>query len=341
MRGVLEIPENLLPIQAALAQGLARVQTRFDAHLESDLPPVARLCRHVERYRGKMLRPSLTLLCGLAAAGRATDFDAAMTENQISVAAVCEMVHMATLVHDDVLDEADTRRSGQTVNRLHGNETAVMLGDLLIASAFRLCATIDAPTALAVGRASVELCEGELLQLHHRDSWSIDEPTYFEIINRKTAALIAVACELGAIHAGATPALAASHAAFGRHLGIAFQIQDDLLDILGERSTLGKPVHKDLEKGKPTLPIIHHLAATSTRERSRMLDLLDHAAVEMTPEIAHRIAVALESTGSIDHARQTAKSLVAKAIDELSHIPESPARALLRVMTDAVISRSR
>lgn len=341
MRGVLEIPENLLPLQAALAQGLARVQTRFDAHLESDLPPVARLCRHVERYRGKMLRPSLTLLCGLAAAGRTTDFDAAMSENQVSVAAVCEMVHMATLVHDDVLDEADTRRSGQTVNRLHGNETAVMLGDLLIASAFRLCATIDAPTALAVGRASVELCEGELLQLHHRDSWSIDEPTYFEIINRKTAALIAAACELGAIHAGATPALASSLAAYGRHLGVAFQIQDDLLDILGERSTLGKPVHKDLEKGKPTLPIIHHLAATAPRERRRMLDLLDNAAVEMTPDVADRIAAALESTGSIAHARQFARSLVAKAVAELSLVPESPARALLRVMADAVVSRSR
>ncbi len=341
MRGVLEIPENLWPLQAALVKGLERVQTRFDAHLESDLPPVARLCRHVERYRGKMLRPSLTLLCALAAGGRAADFDTAISDSQVSVAAVCEMVHMATLVHDDVLDEADTRRSGQTVNRLHGNETAVMLGDLLIASAFRLCAAIDAPTALAVGRASVELCEGELLQLHHRDSWSIDEPTYFEIIKRKTAALIAVACELGATHGGASPSLAASMAAFGRHLGIAFQIQDDLLDILGERSTLGKPVHKDLEKGKPTLPIIHHLAATSPSERSRMLDLLDHAAVEMTPEIAHRIAVALESTGSIDHARQAAKSLVAKAITELSQIPESPARALLRVMADAVVSRSR
>ncbi|MCC6229100.1 MAG: polyprenyl synthetase family protein [Phycisphaerales bacterium] len=341
MRGVLEIPENLLPLQAALAQGLARVQSRFDSHLESDLPPVARLCRHVERYRGKMLRPSLTLLCGLAAGGRSTDFDAAMTEVHVSVAAVCEMVHMATLVHDDVLDEADTRRSGQTVNRLHGNETAVMLGDLLIASAFRLCATIDAPTALAVGRASVELCEGELLQLHHRDSWSIDEPTYFEIINRKTAALIAVACELGAVHAGADQQLAASLASFGRRLGVAFQIQDDLLDLLGERSILGKPVHKDLEKGKPTLPVIHHLATASSRERSRMLDLLDHAAIEMTHDDADRIAEALRSTGSIEHARHTAKSLVSKAIEELSRIPESPARDLLRVMADAVVSRSR
>lgn len=341
MRGVLEIPENLLPLQAALAQGLERVQARFDGHLESDLPPVARLCRHVERYRGKMLRPSLTLLCGLAATTRAADFDAAFTENQISVAAVCEMVHMATLVHDDVLDEADTRRSGQTVNRLHGNETAVMLGDMLIASAFRLCATIDAPTALAVGRASVELCEGELLQLHHRDSWSIDEPTYFEIINRKTAALIAVACELGAIHAGAGRPLAASLAAFGRHLGVAFQIQDDLLDLFGERSMLGKPVHKDLEKGKPTLPVIHHLAAASAHDRSRMLDLLDHAAIEMTHDLAHRIAVALESTGSIEHARSTAKAMVARAIVELAGIPESPARSLLQVMADAVVSRVR
>lgn len=341
MRGSLEIPENLLPLQAALTRGIERVQACFDAHLDSDLPPVARLCRHVERYRGKMLRPSLTLLCGLAADARAADFDAAITNQQVSVAAVCEMVHMATLVHDDVLDESDTRRSGQTVNRLHGNETAVMLGDLLIASAFRLCASIDAPTALAVGRASVELCEGELLQLHHRDSWSIDEPTYFEIINRKTAALIAVACELGAIHAGASPPLASSLAAFGRRLGVAFQIQDDLLDLMGERSMLGKPVHKDLEKGKPTLPVIHHLATASPRDRSRMLDLLDHAAIEMTPDVADRIARALDSTGSIEHARRRAGTLVSQAVAELDHVADSPARALLRVMADTVVARSR
>ncbi len=341
MRGVVEFPENLLPLQARLTQELERVQARFDAHLDSDLPPVSRLCRHVERYRGKMLRPSLTLLCGLAASGNSADVDAALSENHISVAAVCEMVHMATLVHDDVLDEADTRRSGQTVNRLHGNEAAVMLGDLLIASAFRLCATIDAPTALAVGHASVELCEGELLQLHHRDSWSLDEPTYFEIIKRKTAALIAIACQLGAVHSGADPEIARALGDFGRHLGVAFQIQDDLLDLMGKRSTLGKPVHKDLEKGKPTLPIIHHLSVASPRERSRMLDLLDHAAIEMTPGVARQIAEALRSTDSIEHSRRHARSLVARAITELDRISASPARSLLRVMADAVVDRIR
>ena len=166
-----EIPESLAPLQEFLADALARVEARFDLQLRSDLPPVSKLCAHIERYRGKMLRPTLAILAGLAAHPRAADAPpgSIITEDHLLIAAVCEMVHMATLVHDDVLDEAETRRRGRTVNRLYGNEAAVILGDYLIASAYHLCSQLaDQAVALEVARVSMTLCAGELLQLHHR-----------------------------------------------------------------------------------------------------------------------------------------------------------------------------
>lgn len=257
----LHTPEAL---SRAVSLGLERVVERFDAQLLSPLSPVADLCRHVERYRGKMLRPTVALLSGIACSPDAdsAEPESLLTHELVSVAAVCEMVHMATLVHDDVLDEADTRRRGPTVNSLHGNEPAVILGDYLIAAAYHLCSQLDSQAAaLAIGRACMDVCAGELLQLHHRENFELDEPTYFEIVARKTGELVSVACELGARLApgGCAPGAPDALASFGRNLGIAFQIQDDLLDLTGEERVVGKSVGKDSEKGKLTLPLIHHL----------------------------------------------------------------------------------
>ena len=171
MQGVIDLPEELRPVADLVAARLLDVSTRFDAQLESDLPPVNQLCKHIERYRGKMLRPTLVILCGAAAHPKAGDGELAslVTDDHATLGAVCEMVHMATLVHDDVLDEAETRRRGDTVNRLRGNETAVILGDYLIASAYHLCSGLGSQRyALAIGRASAVMCAGELLQLQLR-----------------------------------------------------------------------------------------------------------------------------------------------------------------------------
>ncbi|GJM19635.1 MAG: polyprenyl synthetase [Phycisphaeraceae bacterium] len=345
MRGVMDIPDELAPAAAAVGNALERVESTFAAALETDHKPVADLCSHVERYRGKMLRPVLAIASGLATHPNAElvfatgEPDALVNSEMVTVGAVVEMVHMATLVHDDILDEADVRRRGATVNNLHGNEPAVILGDYLIATAYHLCSTLpDRAYSLAVGRASQVVCAGELLQLHHREDWTLDEDRYFAIIEGKTGALTAVACELGARAAGAGDDARAALAQYGQTLGNAFQIQDDLLDLAGTEERVGKSVGKDLEKGKLTLPLIHHLRTANADQRARSLAWLDGASHGGDGEADLRAAI--QGTGSIDYARETAVRLVTRAKGELDVLPNTPARGLLGRLADAVTDRA-
>jgi octaprenyl-diphosphate synthase len=341
MNSLVDLPAHLAPLAEFLAGSLIKVQTIFDEELQSDLPPVSRLCRHIERYRGKMLRPTLVVLSGLAGHPKAPQgFDSLITNDHLTIAAVCEMVHMATLVHDDVLDEADTRRRGETVNRLYGNEAAVILGDYLIASAYHLCSGLPAQRAArAIGRASMVMCSGELLQLHHRNDYSLDEPTYFEIVERKTAELIATSAELGAAQSGADEQTCARLADFGRKLGVAFQIQDDLLDLTGTESVVGKPVGKDLEKGKMTLPLIHHLATAEARQRGRTLRALDEACSGDSPGASGEVLDALSQSGSLAYARTCAERYVAEATRLIGPLAPTDAKAMLLTMAQAVVTR--
>ncbi|MFT5423006.1 MAG: octaprenyl-diphosphate synthase [Phycisphaerales bacterium] len=347
MQGVLELPDNLVPLQTLVLGSLERVSTVFERELDSELPPVAEMCVHVERYRGKMLRPTLVFVAGLAASDNAAaslDAEAKglITPAHVTVAAVCEMVHMATLVHDDVLDEAEIRRRGSTLNTLRGNEEAVILGDYLIASAYHLCSQM--PTtgpARAIGRTSQVMCAGELLQLHHRNNWSLDEATYLEILEGKTGALIATACELGAQLSTDDSARSKALARFGLTLGVAFQIQDDLLDLTGDEGVVGKSVRKDLEKGKLTLPLIHHLGAASPEVRGRSLALIEAAAGRDGGEDAvGELIAAVGETGSLEASKAKARELVAQAKRSLEVLPPSPARDLLSMMADAVVDRA-
>lgn len=339
MHAALELPPELQPVQDFIFASLERVTTRFDEQLACELPPVQALCEHVERYRGKMLRPTLVLLCGLAASSHPDALE--LTPDHITLAAVCEMVHMATLVHDDVLDEADTRRRGATVNRLRGNEAAVILGDYLIASAFHLCSQVSSQEpALIVGRASMDMAAGELLQLHNRENNSIDEPTYFEIVRRKTGALIAAACRLGALASGALPVVCGACERFGSALGIAFQIQDDLLDLTGRPGVVGKNVGKDAEKGKLTLPVIHHLAECSPAQRAESIAVLARLAQGEHASAPGELVQALEATGSIEHARMEAVRYVRLARESLAGLKPSGPRSLLECLAEAAVDRA-
>src|SRR6202042_2831389 len=159
------------------------------------------LIKHVSRFRGKMLRPMLVLLAGKSCGSRE------LTDAHVTIATVVEMVHMATLVHDDVLDEAELRRKGATINHLRGNEAAVMLGDYLISHSYHLCSSLDSQYASRlIGRTTNQVCEGELLQIHNRNNLDLDEETYLQIITCKTATLCAACCLLGATFAGANEA---------------------------------------------------------------------------------------------------------------------------------------
>jgi octaprenyl-diphosphate synthase len=240
---------------------------------------------------------------------------------------------MATLVHDDVLDEAEIRRRGATVNHLWGNEAAVMLGDYLISNSFHLCSTIGEPWInVALGNVTNTLCEGEVAQLHHREDYSLDEATYFEIIRRKTASLIAESCRVGAKLAGGDGATTRALHQAGLALGLAFQIQDDLLDLIGRQEVVGKSLGKDLMKGKLTLPVIHHLARADQRERGEALELIAQGDADTLRE-------RLRASGSVEHTRNAAQRSVDEAKDVLATLPPSGALDLFNTLADSIVAR--
>jgi octaprenyl-diphosphate synthase len=306
---------------------LARVAERFDAELVSDLPCVDSLVKHVARFRGKMLRPMLVLLAGQAVG-------ATIGETHITLATVVEMVHMATLVHDDVLDEAELRRRGATLNHLKGNEAAVLLGDYLISHSYHLCSELeDQFAARAIARATNRLCEGELLQLQNRGNTELDEQTYITIVSRKTASLIATSAMLGAHYAEATRLVAEKLERFGECIGIAFQIQDDILDLVGDQREVGKSLGSDVTKVKLTLPLIHFLRTAPDDHRVLLRQLLKAGDAE---QVRHLIA----PSGSIEFARGEAKRYVNEAIACLDVLPETDAKTALIQAASFVVTRS-
>src|SRR3954468_16316760 len=240
-----------LPL-SLVADDLAEVDRVYDDALQPFRPRFGPIVQHLKHYRGKRLRPALVLLAAHAC-GR-------VTRAHHVLGAVVEMVHTATLVHDDVLDEADTRRHLPTVNATWGPKTSLLLGDMLFSAAFRLCSTVDARACEWVGDATNRVCAGELLQVSRAGDLTLTQDDYFEIVAGKTGALTECCTCLGAHYAGAPAAVVERLAAFGRDLGIAFQIADDVLDLGGDALTAGKTLGTDIEQQKLTLPAIRALA---------------------------------------------------------------------------------
>jgi octaprenyl-diphosphate synthase len=319
---------SLAHLTECIAPELQAVERLFAAEVQSQLECVNVLVRHVSRFRGKMLRPCLVLLAGRAC-GRLTD-------QHVKAATVVELAHMATLVHDDVLDEAELRRKGATLNHLRGNEAAVLLGDYLISHSYHLCSNLDSQfPGRVISRATNEVCEGELLQIQHRNNFDLDEDTYFEIISRKTASLCAACGLLGATLAGADEERAARLETYGRSLGIAFQIQDDILDIVGDVNTVGKTLGIDVEKGKMTLPLIHFMRTAPAEHAALLRSLLEGREADKADKIRNLIL----PSRSIQYARDAARAHVDRARSALSDLPPTDARHVLDTMAEFVVSR--
>jgi octaprenyl-diphosphate synthase len=322
-------PKVLQSLYAPVAEELAEVEALLKHELRSDYPFVDELVRYGCLLGGKRLRPALLLLTAKAVGGR-------VTKEHITLAAVVEMIHTATLVHDDVLDEAQMRRHLATVNARWDNEASVLLGDFLFTHAFYLASTLDSPLGCRlIGRATNIVCEGELRQKGTRGNFEISEAEYLEIIEAKTAELTAVSCRLGALFAGASEDVVEQMDHFGRNLGVAFQISDDLLDVLGEERTTGKSLGTDLEKRKPTLPIIRVLQVATTQDRDAIRNEL--GGDDPRPE---SLLPYLNRYGANAYARQRALNFAQRASHRLKIVATSSSRHVLAAMTEFVVSRS-
>lgn len=313
---------------APIARDLEEVERVLRRTLEDARPGVDRLLAHLAHYKGKRLRPALLLLTAQAC-------DKVAPAHHL-LAAVVEMIHTATLVHDDVLDSAAVRRHVPTVNSLWGNQASILLGDYLFTHAFHLSSTLDDVRACRIiGESTNLLCAGELQQICRRGDLDLCEDDYFEIIDAKTAELTACACKLGAMYAGMNDEVIGRLANFGRSLGVAFQIADDVLDLIGEETLAGKSLGTDLEQKKLTLPIIHLLQTAPAEQAARVRSILsaagNHKREALLPELL--------SAGSLDYARQRAEAFASAALSDLDCLPPSPARTILETLADRVVHR--
>lgn len=313
---------------APIARDLDEVERLLRGTLESSRPGIGQLLGHVAHYKGKRLRPAILLLTAQAC-GKVT------SEHHL-LAAVVEMIHTATLVHDDVLDGASVRRHVATVNAVWGNQASVMLGDFLFTHAFHLSSTLgDVRACRIIGESTNRVCAGEMQQICRRGQLDLSEEEYVEIIDAKTAELTACACRLGAMYADRNEDIVARLTRFGRSLGIAFQIADDLLDLMGEETLAGKSLGTDLEQQKLTLPVIHLLRTGSAEQQLRVRSILTAAGNHKRESLLPELAVA----GSLDYARGKAEAYAASALAELECLPPSPARAVLETLADRVVHR--
>lgn len=313
---------------------LALVEQTLDRELRSEHPFLHELSRYDAFFGGKRLRPTLLLLCGKAAGS--------LTPAHIALAAAIEMIHAATLVHDDVLDDATTRRRLPTVNVRWNDEVAVLMGDYLFSHAFRLAAcTGSAEACRIIGAATNATCAGELKQVSSRGDLQLSERDYFEIVEGKTAALLACCGRLGGELAGSDGATVQRLDRFGRDLGVTFQIVDDLLDVCGDPASMGKDAVADLAKGKLTLPVIRALARATGRQRTRLLEILDAACDDRRSQRLQTDLVAiLRETGGLDDAHRIATQRADEARRWLEPLPPSPALEALRALPDAALNRS-
>lgn len=308
---------------------LASVDEVLRGELRSRYAFVNALVEHVAGFQGKRLRPALLLLVARAVGS--------IRPQHFVLAAVVEMIHTATLVHDDVLDDAVVRRHRATVNAEWGTETSVLLGDFLFTHAFHLASSLESTLACRlIGRATNIVCEGELHQIHRRGELDLTEAEYYEIIDGKTAELCAVSCQLGAHFAGASPAIERSMEQYGRNLGMAFQIADDLLDLLGDERSTGKSLGSDLAQQKLTLPLIWLMHNGSPGAVRSLRDILS----SNDPHKHFELRTLLQETDAISYARDRAEKFAESARREIEHTGDSTAVATLKHLTQLVIDRS-
>jgi len=323
-------PVSLSDLQGRLGGDLEQVRQHVRRLLESDFSLIAEVNGHLLRMQGKMFRATLLLLVNRAIGVR--------DERAIALSSIVELVHLATLVHDDSVDHSVLRRGMPTVNSVFSHQVSVIMGDYLYSRAvMELVALGDLVPLAIMGRATNEMTIGEMRQLLAHDPLTFTEENYDLLIRAKTASLISGACECGALRA--SPLVRSAMARFGNALGMAFQIIDDLLDFTEVEAVTGKPSGLDLKEHKVTLPLIHALPRFSAAQRADLNALM--AAPEPSPEQIALVVGHVRAVGGFESAKARARTWGEAALAELECLHPSPERDLLRASVAFVTERRK
>jgi octaprenyl-diphosphate synthase len=320
-------------IFSLIASELAEVEAEFERQAQSNIQVIAYISDYLRASGGKRVRPALTILANYAVGG-----DGAR-HNSIRMAAVMEFLHTATLVHDDIIDNAETRRNRPSVNSRFGNQTAVLMGDWLYMSAFETSlAERSLPILDILTAATRKMTEGELLQLTLLGRTDIKEEEYLDILQRKTAYLFSACCEIGAILGGADAENRKALREYGMNLGTAFQLVDDLLDFTASEEALGKAAGVDLLEGKLTLPLIYLLDSDPSARSLLQAVMHDGTYRKVTRE---SLLERVESAGALERARERATHYAEAARDSLAALPSSNYSDALYSIPSYIIERDR
>lgn len=316
------------PVHAVVADDFLAVNRTLLAQLTSRIPLVETIGQYIIESGGKRMRPLLVLL-----AARSIGYQG---DQHITLASLIEFMHTSTLLHDDVVDESHMRRGRQTANDAWGNAPSVLVGDFLYSRSFQMMVDIGSMRIMEIlSAATCVIAEGEVQQLVNVGNPDVNEATYFETIQGKTAMLFEAASHSGAIIADATAEQESALQNYGRYLGLAFQLIDDLLDYQGDADAMGKNVGDDLAEGKPTLPLIRAMQ-TGTPEQAKLIrQAIRKGGLEQLDEV---LAI-VHGTGALGYTRQRAEEMIDKALEQLDVLPDSPYRDAMTQLAHMAVNR--
>ncbi|MDN3557147.1 octaprenyl diphosphate synthase [Halomonas maura] len=316
------------PIHAVVAEDFAAVNRTILTQLASRVPLVETIGQYIIGSGGKRLRPLLVLL-----AARSLGYQG---DRHVTLATLIEFMHTSTLLHDDVVDESHMRRGKATANNAWGNAPSVLVGDFLYSRSFQMMVDVGSMKIMEVlSAATCTIAEGEVRQLTNVGNPDVDEAAYFETIQGKTAMLFEAASHSGAIIADATPEQEAALQAYGRYLGLAFQLIDDLLDYQGDAEAMGKNVGDDLAEGKPTLPLIQAMAVGTPEQAKVVRRAIRQGGLEQLDAV---LAI-INDTGALDYTRARAEEMSAKALAQLDLLPDSVFRESMAELARLAVDR--
>lgn len=321
--------QNFSEIHALMKSDLVMMDEILVNRLDSNVDLISQMSQYIINSGGKRIRPLLLLLCA-----RATNYKG---DYHHSMAVVIELIHTATLLHDDVVDSSSIRRGHETANELWGNAPSVLVGDFLYSRAFEIMVEPNSMEIMKIlSKATNQISEGEVLQLLSIKNANISQTEYFEVIERKTACLFKAACQIAGILAESNKNVINGLGSFGMHLGNAFQIIDDTLDYESNSSVIGKEVGDDLSEGKVTLPMIYALENTKGSEKATLSNAITNADSSNIDNIIN----ILLSVNAFEYSRKVAKNESTKALKFLEVIPNSEYRSALQLLCELSLDRN-